>query len=240
MDGPSVTRRRLHGGREWLPATRHWWRQVVPFPCLPVLIVLLALAVLLGGAAGLAQEVVEPEHRAGLVIRDQQGALSYALVRFAEPELSGMELLKRSGATVVTVSFGGLGEAVCSIQSDGCDVAECQRRLCQGPRADDPFWQSFRQVAPGDWRSQMLGASAARVRDGEVHGWSWTGTVPNLPAVTLDEIAALAETAGIVAPAGAPVALDWPRYAGAGLILAAIAGGAVTLSRWQAARSPAR
>jgi hypothetical protein len=80
----------------------------------------------------------------------------------------------------------------------------------------------------------------ARVRDGEIHGWSWTGTEPNLPAVTLEEIASLSETAGVVAPATAPVVIDWPRYAGAGLILSGIAASAVLLSRRQAARGTIR
>ncbi len=203
----------------------------------PVAIVLLMFAALLGGLNGQAQE---GEHHAGLVIRDQQGELSYAYVAFSEPEISGLELLKRSGAAVVTVGFGGLGEGVCSIQNAGCDVTECQRRLCQGPRADDPFWQSFRQQAPGDWRTHMLGASMARVKDGEIHGWSWTGTEPNLPAVTLEEIATLAETAGIVAPAAPPMTIVWPRYVGAGLILAGIGASAVGLSRRQAARGAAQ
>jgi hypothetical protein len=203
----------------------------------PVAIVLIMFAALLGGLNGQAQE---GEHHAGLVIRDQQGELSYAYVAFSEPEISGLELLKRSGAAVVTVGFGGLGEGVCSIQNAGCDVTECQRRLCQGPRADDPFWQSFRQQAPGDWRTHMLGASAARVKDGEIHGWSWTGTEPNLPSVTLEEIANLAEMAGIVAPAAPPMTIDWPRYVGAGLILAGIGASAVGLSRRQAARGAAQ
>lgn len=204
-----------------------------------VLVVAVLVGWMPGGLIGLAQEEAG-EHHAGLVIRDQQGELSYAYVAFSEPEISGMELLKRSGAAVVTVGFGGLGEAVCSIQQEGCAVDECQRRVCQGPRADDPFWQSFQQTAPGEWRAQVLGASSARVRDGEIHGWSWTGTEPNLPAVTLGEIEERAKTAGVVPPAADPVEIDWPRYAGAGLILGGIAASAVVLGRRQAARSVAK
>ena len=148
-----------------------------------------------------------------------------------------MELLERSGVPVVTVSFGGLGEAVCAIQDEGCSVGECQRRLCQGPRPDDPFWQSFRQHAPGDWRPQLLGASSATVRDGDITGWSWTNGEANLPAITLDEIATRAATSGGTDPGSAVAALDWPAYAGAGIILAAIGGGALIL-RWR--QSPSR
>jgi hypothetical protein len=152
-------------------------------------------------------------------------------VAFTEPEISGIELLERSGVPLVTVSFGGLGEAVCSIQGEGCSVGECQRRLCQGPRPDDPFWQSFRQQSPGDWRPQLLGASSEAVRDGDITGWSWTNGEANLPAITLDEIAARAEANAITPPAPSVDVIDWRTYAGAGVILVAIGGGAIVLSR---------
>jgi hypothetical protein len=52
-------------------------------------------------------------------------------------------------------------------------LAECRRNVCQGgPTA--PYWRYFRQAAPGDWQPLPLGASGARVRDGEIDGWSWT------------------------------------------------------------------
>lgn len=195
-----------------------------------IALVLVVVALLLGGSIGQAQDREDANH-AGLVIRDQGGTLTYAYVAFSEPEISGLELLERSGVPVVTVGFGGLGEGVCAIGSQGCSVSECRRRLCQGPRADDPFWQAFRQHAPGDWRPLPLGASSTMVKDGDINGWSWTGSAANLPAVTLEEIALRAGQAGVVAVADEPIEIDWPAYAGAAVILAAIAGGALVLRR---------
>jgi hypothetical protein len=195
-----------------------------------IAVVLVAVALLLGGSIGQAQERDEANH-AGLVIRDQAGALTYAYVAFSEPEISGLELLERSGVPVVTVGFGGLGEGVCAIGGQGCSVNECRRRLCQGPRADDPFWQAFRQHAPGDWRPLLLGASSTMVKDGDVNGWSWTGSAANLPAVTMEEIAHRAGPPGAAAVADGPIEIDWRAYAGAAVILAAIGGGALVLSR---------
>ena len=199
-----------------------------------IAVVLVVVALLLGGSVGQAQERDEAHH-AGLVIRDQAGALTYAYVAFSEPEISGLELLERSGVPVVTVGFGGLGEGVCAIGGQGCSVSECRRRLCQGPRADDPFWQAFRQHAPGDWRPLLLGASSTMVKDGDMIGWSWTGGAASLPAVMLDEIALRAGQAGVVAVTEEPIEIDWPTYAGAAVILAAIGGGALIL-RWRAPR----
>ena len=197
--------------------------------CRRLVIVLLAMTgLMLSGGSSQAEE--EANH-AGLVIRDQAGELTYAYVAFTEPEISGIELLKRSGVAIVTVGFGGLGEGVCSIQGEGCAVGECRRRLCQGPRPDDPFWQSFRQRSPGDWRPEILGASSAIVRDGDVAGWSWTNGEAQLPAVTLSEVAARAEASVIVEPDQGEFVIDWITYTGAGVILLAIGGGALALGR---------
>lgn len=159
-------------------------------------ICLCALALLLGRSpTGHAAEV----NYAGLVVRHADGELTYAYVGFVEPEINGIELLRRSGLDLVTVAFGGLGEGVCSIDAHGCPASDCRKRLCQGPQADDPFWQYFRQSAPGvgDWSAVPLGGSANRVRDGDLDGWSWTGTSPGLPPLTLAEAAELAGYNGV-------------------------------------------
>jgi hypothetical protein len=192
-----------------------------------------------------------PLHRAGLVVRHGDGRLTYAYVTFREESISSIDLLQRSGIPLVTVSFGGLGEGVCSLEGDGCGVGECRRRVCQGPRTDDPYWQFFRQEAPGEWRWRNLGPSATRVHDGDIDGWSWTGEEPGLPAVTLSELATIMgidESA--IAARGEPFALvsthappgsstarvarfdrDWPTYATGMGILLAIGVGAIVVVR---------
>jgi hypothetical protein len=158
--------------------------------------VLLSLAALLAGvllapAPVLAQDTL---NHAGLVVRDGEGRLTYAWVPFAAEEIDGIELLKLSGLPVVTVGFGALGEGVCAIAGEGCGVGECRRTVCQGSAVDAPYWQFFRQEAddPSQWTWQPLGASATRIRDGDVFGWSWTGVAPGLPALTRAELIALA------------------------------------------------
>jgi hypothetical protein len=184
-------------------------------------------------------------HRAGLVVRQEDGRLTYATVAFTEETINGIELLRRSGIPLVTVSFGGLGEGVCSVDGEGCDVGECRRRVCQGPAEDDPYWQYFRWDGTDEWRWLTLGASATDVRDGDVDGWSWTGGDPALPAVTIDEVARLAgfDMASLndpaapfvarrtVVPPGAEIARGEPRQgwltyaAGAGMVVLIGAGG---------------
>ena len=205
--------------------------------------VLLLLAVALAApAAGQGAT-----NHAGLVVRHGDGRVTYAYVPFAEEEISGVELLRRSGVPLVTVPFGGLGEGVCSLEGEGCGVDECRRRVCQGPRPDDPYWRYFRQEAPGNWRPLALGGSATRVRDGDVDAWSWTGGEAGLPALSLADVVQAAgaaedgtEAAGpvrrtVYPPGAAPPEPDsgqgWAAYAGAGAVLVAIGGGALVAAR---------
>ena len=162
-------------------------------PALCALVALITWGIWPG--AGLA---AEPLHYAGVVVYHGDGRTTYALVAFPEETISGVELLRRSGVDLVTVSFGGLGEGVCQIDGEGCQPGECRRRLCQTGDPNSPFWHYVRQTAPGEWSVASLGASATKVRDGDIDGWVWASTVPPLPALTIDELARLAGVAGIL------------------------------------------
>src|SRR5262245_6368914 len=94
----------------------------------------------------------EDLNHAGLLVRHSDGRITYAVVSFPEESINGIELLERSGLAVVTVSFGGLGDGVCSIEEEGCPAAECRQRVCQGPGDESPYWRYFRQSEPGDWK----------------------------------------------------------------------------------------
>src|SRR5207247_9088948 len=137
---------------------------------------------------------------AGLVVRHGDGRIIYAYVAFPEASISGVELLRRSGISLVTIGFGGLGEGVCTIDDEGCPASDCRKRVCQGSGEDAPFWQYFRQRTLGDWVALALAASATQVRDGDVDGWSWTGHDPALPALTIDDVARVAGGPAIASP----------------------------------------
>jgi hypothetical protein len=128
-------------------------------------------AVLSVGLPGQAANAGE----AGLVVEYGDGTTTYVLVVFPEAEISSLELLRRSGLSLTTVSSGGLGEAICSIEREGCSLADCSSNLCQTGDPDSPFWKFFRVGSGGSWVMQPLGASATRVQDGQLDLWSWTG-----------------------------------------------------------------
>ncbi|MGI8485889.1 MAG: hypothetical protein ACR2OU_16720, partial [Thermomicrobiales bacterium] len=74
----------------------------------------IVLSVLL--SAGMpAAKATEPANVAGLVVYYGDGAMTYAWVPFTENEISGIDLLERSGLPILTVGFGGLGDGVCKI-----------------------------------------------------------------------------------------------------------------------------
>lgn len=130
----------------------------------------------------------QPFHAAGLVIDYGDGRVTYGWVPFVEESITGIELLKRSGLSLVAVGFGGLGEGVCSIEGTGCGTGECRSRLCQTGDRESPFWQYLRQDASGTWKPFALGASQSTVRDGDIDGWAWAGTAPELPALSMSDI----------------------------------------------------
>ena len=158
--------------------------------------VLISLAALLAGVLlAPAPTIADDElNHAGLIVRDAEGRMTYAWVPFVEEEITGIELLRRSGIPIVTVGFGALGEGVCSIGGQGCGVAECRRNVCQASAANAPYWQYFKQdrADPAAWTWLPLGASSSQVEDGDVFGWSWTARDPALPALPAAEIASLA------------------------------------------------
>jgi len=126
---------------------------------------------------------------AGLVVDYGDGRISYAWVPFEEDEISGVDLLQRSGLDLVTVGFGGMGEGVCQIDDTGCPVGECRKRLCQTSDPGSPFWRLSNQTAPGEWTFANAGASASRVHSGDIQAWSWAGSDVTLPAISMEELA---------------------------------------------------
>lgn len=141
------------------------------------------VVVLLAPFPAAAQEM----NVAGLIVQYGDGRVSYAVVPFEEDELNGLELLQMSGLDVVTVGFGGLGDAVCQVDDTGCSVDDCRTRMCQTSDPESPFWQ-FSKLDGGEWRPMATGASRATVRDGDIYAWSWSGTPPELPVLAMPQL----------------------------------------------------
>jgi hypothetical protein len=133
---------------------------------------------------------VAQAHTAGLVVIKGDGSSIWVAVPFDEESISGADLLERSGLAVTEVSFGGMGIAICGIEQTGCDVAECRKRLCQGPGRDDPYWQNYLAGDEGTWVVAPLGISSDRIHDGDVRGLIWSADPPSIQAPDVEQVAA--------------------------------------------------
>lgn len=129
----------------------------------------------------------------GFIVDTGEGEPVYVVVTFDEPSVTAVELLRLAGLDAVTVEFGGLGEAVCSIVDTGCDVSTCRQRVCQTGDPESPFWQYWEQDDEGNWALSPLGASHAEIEHGTIAAWVWTGVEPELEPLEWSE---LAERAG--------------------------------------------
>lgn len=143
------------------------------------------LALLVSTTVG-AQENVQ--QRAGIYVDFGNGEETWAVVPLVEDSISSIELLERTKIPVLTVGFGGLGDAVCMIETTGCDLSACRRTLCQEGQPDAPFWQFLEQDGEGNWVTSPLGASSASVGNGSINAWVWTGTTPDIPMLTIDDL----------------------------------------------------
>lgn len=140
---------------------------------------------LVGVLVGVGTTTGEEPNRAGLVVAFADGHTEARCVEFTEEEISGVELLRRSGLTFVFSGSGAFGEAVCRIGDTGCnDPGDC---FCQCRGADCAFWAYF-ALESDTWRFQAVGASQRRLRNGDTDGWVWgSGSAPP-GAVTFEEV----------------------------------------------------
>lgn len=146
-------------------------------------------SLLLAIALTVTAQAQPAESRAGLVVQYGDGEVETACVRFGEPEISGIELLERSGIPAV-VQGGSMGAAVCKIGPDGCDYP-AESCFCERDGARSTYW-AFYSLEDGEWSYATLGAGGVSVRDGSVHGWAWgdgdSGSGARPPLLGIDEL----------------------------------------------------
>lgn len=159
------------------------------------------------------------EHRAALVVRYPDGNVQTRCVAFAEPSISGQEVLVRSGLKAVINPIGSVGGAVCSIDGAGCSypAQDCFCR-CMGTQCE--YWAYYHWI-DGAWQYSQVGAVGSQVSDGAIEGWSWgpgnfsSGTEP--PKVSFADVCRTVTAGGQGSTGLAPGALL--QYAGFGAAL---------------------
>ena len=129
-----------------------------------------------------------PNH-VGLVVLFGDGSYITRCVEFSEPEISGYDVLVRSGLNVVAAFDAGEGGAICAIDGEGCPAdncfCQCQGNLCV-------YW-AYYHMASGQWQYSSLGASNYKVHSGDVEGWAWAegsigGGGAQPPVIPFDQV----------------------------------------------------
>jgi hypothetical protein len=137
--------------------------------------------------AHIRNSTAQESNHAGLVVQFGDGSIETRCVEFAESNISGLELLERSGLPILAAYDPSMGAMVCKIQEQGCPVDNC---LCESP---PDYWSYWHQV-DNNWIYSPAGSSTYQVFNGAVEGWSWgPGNPP--PMITISEICAPPATA---------------------------------------------
>ncbi|MBN1876876.1 MAG: hypothetical protein JXA33_21820 [Anaerolineae bacterium] len=122
------------------------------------------------------------QDRVGLLIVHGSGDQITRCVELedGEVEISGEELLHRSGLTVLFDYHPTEGAAVCKIEGEGCDAENCFCE-CQGETC--LYW-SYWHLQEEGWEysgGMNGGASNYKVGDGDVDAWFWGGAPGSPP-----------------------------------------------------------
>ncbi|TMF11942.1 MAG: hypothetical protein E6I37_08055 [Chloroflexi bacterium] len=129
-------------------------------------------------------------HHAALVIQHASGSVITRCVAFAEDQITGLQLVERSGVQYDAQGFGSMGSAMCQLDREPSTVPP-------GCFGSGPYWQYFHRRG-GSWQTSALGASSSTLHDGDVDGWRYAVGANQAPG-----IAAFASICGAPAPSTA-------------------------------------
>ena len=127
----------------------------------------------------------QEDNQAGLVIQFGNGDVITRCVSFSEVQITGYQLLERSGLEFEASFDPNLGAFVCSIEGEGCPKNDCQ---CQVPL----YW-SYWKMIDGDWVYSVIGVSQATVLPGQIDGWVWGDGSSPPPRVSFEDVCPVEE-----------------------------------------------
>jgi len=158
-----------------------------------VLLIIALVALFVASEALYSPTGAQTPNKVGLVVQFGDSSVFTDCIEFTEPEITGEDVLDRSGLSVVKDFDYGLGAAICKIEDDGCDhpPAHC---FCQCQGAECKYWAYYHLDAENEeWVYSGMGASWHTVQPGDVEGWSWGsgdagGSEVEPPLLTFEEL----------------------------------------------------
>jgi hypothetical protein len=124
-------------------------------------------------------------HHAALVVEHGDGSVVSRCVAFDASQVTGEELLNASGIVWSGQTFGGFGDAVCSMDGEPARYSSCPGK--------DGYWAVFVVRGGGAWQLSNVGISTLTLADGDAEGFRYVPSSGNQVAPPLP--------AGICAPA---------------------------------------
>jgi hypothetical protein len=113
-------------------------------------------------------------HHVALVIQHASGSVITRCVAFAEDQITGLQLVERSGVPYEAQSFGSIGTAMCQLDREPSAVPS-------GCFGSGPYWQYFHRRGAA-WQTSAFGASSSVLRDGDMDGWHYADGANQVPA----------------------------------------------------------
>ncbi len=155
---------------------------------------ILASVVIMVAIFSAAVTQADGPNQVGLVVAHLDGTVVTRCIEFEENEISGYDVLDRSGLDLNIEPSGGMGVTVCRIDNEGCTFPQepcfCQ---CMGGGSSCVYW-SYWHLDNDNWQYSGAGASYHSVSHGDVEGWVWgLGTITEAappPVIPFDEICA--------------------------------------------------
>lgn len=128
----------------------------------------IAALVMLSLALGAVPGRTTASNQAGVVVRFGDAEVRRICVVFDEAEISGENLLRRTGLTL-TVEQSSYGTAICRIDRDGCNYPN-EPCFCRSP----VFWGYWtRDSNSSKWTFSQEGSAARKIHNGSVDAWVW-------------------------------------------------------------------
>jgi hypothetical protein len=129
-------------------------------------------------------------HHAALVVQHAGGSVITRCVAFAEEQITGLQLVERSGVPYAAQDFGSIGSAMCQLDLEPSTVPS-------GCFGAGPYWQYFHRRGSA-WQTSALGASSSLLHDGDMDGWHFAVGANQVPGPV-----AFASVCGAPAPPAA-------------------------------------
>lgn len=138
-------------------------------------------------------------NQAALVVVHGDGRVVTRCVDFNEPQISGYDVLQRSGLDL-NIEVSGMGAGICRIDHEGCTFPQ-ESCFCRAEGDTYTYWSYWRLTEAG-WAYSQLGASNQQVQPGAVEGWVWgTGAAGSAPAaITFADVCAPATATPTATP----------------------------------------